>query len=93
MGVGAAIAPGSQKWNGTSADLLSAPTSISSAPTVARVPVGGSANSSWRDSVPDVCQSATMPTSIARPPVVVTIRAVCAAPRLARRVGSWAIRR
>ena len=28
-GVGAAIAPGSQKWNGTMADLLSAPISSS----------------------------------------------------------------
>ena len=39
MGVGAAIAPGSQKWKGTRADLLSAPTSMSRAHAVAAGPV------------------------------------------------------
>ena len=59
----------------------------------ASVPLGGSATISASDMVPVVLHTATMPTSIARPPEVVTIRAVCAAPRLARRVGSWPISR
>ena len=39
------------------------------------------------ENVPAVTPSITMPTSIARPPKVVTIRAVRAARRLALRVG------
>ncbi len=88
MGVGAAIAPGSQKWKGTRADLLSAPTSISSAAVVASGPFGGASRIADRLRVPLSTPSVTMPTSMARPPVVVTINAVKAAERLARRVGS-----
>ena len=42
-GVGAAIAPGSQKWNGKMADLLNAPIRISTIAMVTDVPAGGSA--------------------------------------------------
>ena len=39
-GVGAAIAPGSQKWNGKIADLLSAPTRMSTSAASTTGPVG-----------------------------------------------------
>src|SRR6185437_925678 len=45
-GVGAAIAPGSQKCIGTIADFDSAPTSTRTIPTEAATPVGGAAISS-----------------------------------------------
>ena len=35
------MAPGSQEWNGTWADLVSAPSSTSTSPTVTVVPDGG----------------------------------------------------
>ena len=93
IGVGAAIAPGSQKWNGASADLLSAPARISGAASITRAPDGGAATIAARLFVPAAWPSAISPTSIARPPVVVTISAVRAAERFARRVGSWPISR
>ena len=37
-GVGAAMAEGSQKWNGTSADFDSAPTSTQTTPAVSAAP-------------------------------------------------------
>ena len=84
----AAMAPGSQKWKGTSADLLRAPTSMSNAATVASAPVGGAATMAGRLRVEVRTHRMTMPTSIARPPIVVTMSAVSAAPRLALRVKS-----
>ena len=45
------------------------------------------------DAYGNACHTATMPTSIARPPDVVTISAVWAAPRLALRRGSWPMSR
>ena len=45
-GVGAAIAPGSQKCSGTIADLHSAPISTSATPIDTASPVGGLATSS-----------------------------------------------
>ncbi|SKF62608.1 Uncharacterised protein [Mycobacteroides abscessus subsp. abscessus] len=89
----AAIAPGSQKWNGNSADLLSAPTSTSSTPATAIGPLGCFSRMTARLKVSAVRPSATMPESIARPPKVVTISAVSAAPRLALRVKSLPISR
>ena len=92
-GVGAAIAPGSQKWKGAMADLLSAPTSMRRAASVAVGPTGTSCSTSCSRNVPVVTPKVTMPTSIASPPVVVTTRAVVAADRLAPRVESWPMRR
>ena len=40
-GVGAAMAPGSQKWNGTMADLVSAPISSRTTAMSTYTPVGG----------------------------------------------------
>ena len=88
--MGAAIAPGSQKWNGTCADLVSAPTRSSRIATTAIVPVpsrSGSAITADTEKVPAVTPIITMPTSMARPPNVVTISAVSAARRFAPRVG------
>lgn len=79
----AAMAAGSQKWNGTSADFDRAPTSTSTTATVTAVPDGGPATSSERELVPPCTARMTSPTSMARPPAVVTIRACRAAPRLA----------
>ena len=43
MGVGAAIAPGSQEWNGACADFVSAPSSTRTSATSTTVPDGGEA--------------------------------------------------
>ena len=45
-GVGASIAAGSQKWNGTRADLVIAPTSTSTVPATIPVPLPGFATTS-----------------------------------------------
>ena len=85
-GVGAAMAPGSQKWNGAMADLVSAPTtSRTTAVAIAgvcscssvRAPGSVSAENSQ---CPVVWPMSTMPTSMARPPMVVTSSA-CPAER------------
>lgn len=49
-GVGAAIAPGSQKCSGTTADLLSAPIRISTTATFTASPPGGCARASRSES-------------------------------------------
>lgn len=92
-GVGAAIAPGNQKLNGTIADFDSAPTSSRVAATDAVVPVGGAARRSPASKLPTDAPSTRMPPSIASPPKVVTMRAVMAACRFARRSGLWPISR
>ena len=54
-------------------------------------PAGGAASSVLRLKLPVRTPKVTMPTSMASPPVVVTISAVVAAARLARRDESWPI--
>ncbi len=81
-GVGAAMAPGSQYWNGTIADLDSAPTTMSAAAHAAAAVCGGSASVAASEKVPVCDSSSMMPTSIDRPPTVVTMSAVWAARRL-----------
>ena len=75
------------------ADFDRAPTSISIAPTPVSTLVGGLAVMAASEYVPASMPSAMMPSSIARPPAVVTTMAVEAAPRFARLVGSWPISR
>ena len=82
--MGAAIAPGSQKWVGTSADLLVAPTRISAiavrryGPALCHI---GSITISESRNEPADAATISSPTSIARPPAVVEIRAFSAARR------------
>src|SRR6476661_9616655 len=86
-GVGAAMAPGSQKWNGTSADFDRAPTSRSTtAVTVTTSSGGGSASSAEIEYV-WWTPRAMMPTSIASPPNVVTRSACMAARRFVELAG------
>ncbi len=87
-GVGAAIAPGSQKWKGTSADLVIAPTRTSTT-AAATASAAGPATSPGACSrmaeiryVPAAAPRMISPTSMARPPAVVTISA-CSAERRA----------
>ncbi len=80
-GVGAAIAAGSQGWNGTCADFVSAPTSTSTRAPVTVGPVGGDATISDSRVVPAAWARTISPTSIARPPNVVTSSACMAARR------------
>ncbi len=93
------MAPGSQKWNGTSADLLMAPTRISTtaAATIALpgpvVRVGASARIAEIRYVPAAWPSMIRPTSMARPPAVVTIRACSAERRAANLVRAKPISR
>ena len=84
-GVGAAIAPGSQKWNGSSADLVAAPTRTHTIATVTAVPAGGFATTSERRNVPAAVPRTTIPPSIDSPPNVVTTIACIAARRDALR--------
>ena len=78
-GVGAAIAPGSQKWNGTIADLLTAPIRTSTIATSTKMPLdGGCATRSESRYEPVRSPSMMMPTSIASPPKVVTSSACVA---------------
>jgi hypothetical protein len=87
------MAEGSQKWNGTSADLVIAPTSTHTTPAViaagvAAGPVKYATNAESRV----VCAawaSTTSPTSIVSPPAAVTTSAWTAAARLARLCASW----
>ena len=82
------MAPGNQKWNGTRADLETAPTRASATATcTAVVGAGGFATISLSSGEPDVRCRITRPASIARPPNVVTSSAFMAARRLARRSG------
>ena len=80
-GVGAAIAPGSQKWNGNCADFVNAPTSTRTAATVAVVPAGGSAANSANELVPASTWNSATPARRHRPPPPVTTRARNAAVR------------
>jgi hypothetical protein len=92
MGVGATIAPGSHEWNGYWADLVNAPTSTSTRPTVTGVPVGGSARTrlSWNDPPPSTaCPISTNPASMARPPAPVISSACRAAARAL--TDSWSL--
>ena len=82
-GVGAAIAPGSQKWAGTIADLDSAPARIR---MTAGSTYGVAASCSMplisdRVQTPVCWPNRMMPTSMARPPRVVTMSAWPAACR------------
>src|SRR3546814_15692940 len=89
-GVGAAMAPGSQKWNGTRADLLSAPTSTQISATGTSGPVTGWATSSPSEyEPPSIWPRMTMPASIARPPKVVTINARHTGTRAHTGRGTW----
>ena len=84
-GVGAAMAPGSQKWKGKIADLLSAPTRISTRAASTIGPVGAAARISEMLEVPASTTISTTPISITSPPSVVTRSACRAARRLAAR--------
>ena len=84
-GVGAAMAAGSQKWNGMSADLVATPANRHTIATVAAVPPGGWAITSDSRYVPAASPSSSTPMSIARPPAVVMTMACIAARRLALR--------
>lgn len=66
------MAPGSQKCSGAMADLLMAPRITSTSAQWMRVPDGGEATISLSRYVPDSWARMIMPTSIARPPRVVT---------------------
>ena len=84
-GVGAAMAAGSQKWNGAWADLVRAPISTSATATSSSPRIPGSAmRAGAASSTPEIRQepetwaSMMRPASMARPPNVVTIRAVMA---------------
>ncbi len=79
--MGAAIAAGSQKCVGTRADLVAAPASRHTTAMVTAGPAGGSAMTADMLQVPAVTPSTTTPTSIARPPAVVTTSACMAARR------------
>ena len=79
------MAAGSQKWNGTSADLESAPTRMSRMAQVATGPVTGCVTSRASEVVPASTESITTPTSMTRPPNVVTMSACSAAPLLSLR--------
>src|SRR6478609_10517956 len=92
-GVGAAIAPGSQNWNGMIADLLIPPTIISTIEVVINGPDGGFARIADKVKVPAVTPSMTTPISITKPPAVVTISAWEAAARDERFPVRWAISR
>ena len=70
---------------GTIADFDSAPIRIRTTPTAAAVPDGGEATNSDSRYVPESSPRMTMPTSIARPPAVVTSSAWVAARRLVAR--------
>src|SRR6476619_2502198 len=74
-GVGAAIAPGSQNWNGTIADLLIPPTISSTTEVVTSGPDGGLCTIAEMVDVPASTPSMTAPISIIRPPAVVTMSA------------------
>jgi len=85
------MAPGSQKWNGTSADLVSAPTSSSTTAVTTYAeptpPAPAAASTPDSENVAYRTPSRTMPVSIASPPKVVTTSAVSAARRLAAKRG------
>ncbi len=84
IGVGATMAPGSHEWNGYCADLVNAPTSTSTRPTVTVVPDGGSASTWLSSNVPPppvAWPISTNPASMARPPAPVISSACSAAAR------------
>ena len=70
-GVGAAIAPGNQKWNGNCADLVNAPSNSIEAATLAIVPVGARSCNFANDVVPNWFCSKPMPTNMHNPPAPV----------------------
>ena len=82
--MGAAIAPGSQKWVGTRADFDSAPASTSSIATIRPGPASAQMSEAMIPEmrrVPVELANISRPTSIASPPAVVEIRAFIAARR------------
>ena len=83
-GVGAAMAPGSQNWNGTWADLAMAPRRMSTSPTCTTTWVVSARASSLRAVVPAAWETMARPPRRARPPAPVTSRAWRAAARAAR---------
>ena len=86
-GVGAAIAPGSQKWKGKIADFDRAPTRSMTTAASTIGPVGASERMVEMLEVPASTTSSTTPISITSPPSVVTSSACRAARRLdARRL-------
>ena len=81
-GVGAAIAPGSQKCHGTCADLVNAPTQHQRQAHLRRGRGRARPSSTpCRSAVPASCTRHTRPPSIASPPAPVTSSARCAATR------------
>ena len=70
--MGAAIAAGSQKWKGASADFETAPASTSSTATALSAVSGCEATIAETELVPASTCRRTSPTSIASPPNVVT---------------------
>ena len=83
--MGAAIARGSQKCNGTCALLASAATASSAAAVVVTGPGPARAISSGIENVPCTAYSSTAATSIATALTTVTSRAISAAVRATRR--------
>ncbi len=81
IGVGATIAPGSQKWNGNWADLASAPRATRPTATSAWVPESSEPRIADSDHDPVSCASRTKPASIARPAALVVMSARSAAVR------------
>ncbi len=92
-GVGATIAPGSQKLKGNWADLLNAPTSTRATPICAVVDVGAAARMPCRFVVPAALTRQTNPPSMARPPAPVTSSARCAEARAPASSSSRPMRR
>ena len=93
-GVGAAMAPGSQKWNGMSADFEIAPMRTRTiAVAVSGAPSKPVATISDSRPVPYWTPRRIIPTNIASPPKVVTTRACSAALRDCWRPAYWPISR
>ncbi len=81
-GVGAAIAFGSQKWNGNWADFVAAPARINQkiAPAIGLDWTSAALfNQTCMDQLPVICESMIKPASMARPPPPVTSSACQAA--------------
>ncbi len=92
-GVGAAIAPGSQKCSGNWADLENAPTSTSARPTWPIVERGAASTTAAMPLEPAWWTRHSNPPSIASPPAPVTSRARSAPARAVASRSSRPIRR
>ena len=90
-GVGAAMAPGSQTWNGTWADLVAAAMISSTTASVAAAPEGG--DISLRRTVPVWSTRTSRPASRTRPPAAVMSSARRAARRTEASTFLWPTRR